>query len=164
MWVKSGVRIPAVAASSFRPIGGTSPAAADILHVPGDYPTIQEAINAAVDGDEVEVHPGTYNETINFLGKAIRVYSTDGSDVTIIDGQQNGTVVTCANGEGPETVIDGFTITGVSGTNGGAMRNYQSSATVINCTIPAHLPHTAYTVAPGRVMANLSSTPSSVNA
>ncbi len=68
MWVKSNVTIPAVAAISLCLIGGTSPAAADILHVPGDYPTIQEAINAAMDGDEVEVHPGMYNETINFIG------------------------------------------------------------------------------------------------
>ena len=87
-------------------------ASADTLHVPGDFPTIQAAIDAAMDGDEVEVHPGTYNETINFLGKAIRVYSTDGPDVTIIDAQQTGTVVTCDSGEGPDTVLEGFTITG----------------------------------------------------
>ena len=56
-------------------------ARADILHVPGDYLTIQAAIDAAVDGDEVEVHPGTYNETINFLGKAITVRSSGGAKV-----------------------------------------------------------------------------------
>ncbi|MFB3138923.1 MAG: hypothetical protein ACE10B_06860, partial [Phycisphaerales bacterium] len=64
-------------------ISGT--AVADILHVPGDYRTIQEAIDAAMDGDEVEVHPGTYFETIDFLGKAITVRSSDGPQVTIID-------------------------------------------------------------------------------
>ncbi|MCH8822221.1 MAG: hypothetical protein IH984_01820 [Planctomycetes bacterium] len=134
MWFKSSFTIPAVAAISFCLIGGTAPAAADILHVPGDYPTIQEAIDTAVDGDEVEVHPGTYNETINFLGKAIRVYSTDGPDVTIIDAQQTGTVVTCFSAEGPDTVLDGFTITGGISGNGGGMRNINSSPTVINCT------------------------------
>ena len=107
MGFKSRVTIPAVAAISFCLISGTTPAVADILHVPGDYPTIQEAIDAAMDGDEVEVHPGTYNETINFLGKAISVYSTDGPDVTIIDAQQTGTVVTCDSAEGSDSVLEG---------------------------------------------------------
>ena len=116
-------------------------ARADIIKVPGDYPTIQEAIDAAVDGDEVEVHPGTYNETINLLGKAITVRSSDGPEVTIIDAQQTGTVVTCTSGEGPDTVVDGFTITGGTGTDpgdgftrGGGMFNDASSPTVTNCT------------------------------
>ena len=112
-----------------------STAAADILHVPGDFPTIQEAIDAAVDGDEVEVHPGTYNEAIDFLGKAITVYSTDGPDVTIIDAQQTGTVVTCSSGEGPDSMLEGFTITGGDAGNGGGMHNIKSSPTVTNCTI-----------------------------
>ncbi len=111
-----------------------STAAADILHVPGDFPTIQEAIDAAVDGDEVEVHPGTYNEAIDFLGKAIRVYSTDGPDVTIIDAQQTGTVVTCSSGEGPDSMLEGFTITGGDASSGGGMHNFSSSPTITNCT------------------------------
>ncbi len=112
----------------------SSSAVADILHVPGDYPTIQEAIDAAVDGDEVEVHPGIYNETINFLGKAVCLHSSGGPRVTIIDAQQTGTVVTCNLGEGPNTVLSGFVITGGNAGQGGGMRNLQSSPTVTNCT------------------------------
>ncbi len=134
MWFKSNFTIPAVAAISFCLIGPTAPAAADILHVPGDFPTIQAAFDAAMDGDEVEVHPGAYFETINFLGKAITVYSTDGPDVTIIDAEQTGTVVTCDSAEGPDTVLDGFTITGGNAYRGGGMRNMDSSPTVTNCT------------------------------
>ena len=39
-----------------------------------DFTTIQAAINDAgtVDGDQIEVAPGTYNEAINFNGKAIK--------------------------------------------------------------------------------------------
>ncbi len=122
-------------------VASATTATADILHVPGDFPTIQEAIDAAVDGDEVEVHPGTYNETINLLGKTITVRSSDGPEVTIIDAQQTGTVVTCNSGEGPDTVLEGFTITGGTGTDpgggdlvGGGMYNSGSSPTVTNCT------------------------------
>ena len=92
-------------------------AVADVPHVPGDYRTIQEAIDAAMDGDEVEVHPGTYNETINLLGKAIMLRSSDGPAVTIIDARQTRTVVTCNSGERADTVLEGFTVTGGTGTN-----------------------------------------------
>ncbi|MCH8912599.1 MAG: hypothetical protein IIA33_03415, partial [Planctomycetes bacterium] len=140
MWFKSSFTTPAVAAISFCLIGPTFPAAADILHVPGDFPTIQAAIDAAMDGDEVEVHPGTYRELINFLGKSITLRSSDGPEVTIIngdiddDGTGNGSVVTCNNNETVLTVLDGFTITGGLETNGGGMAvSGFSSPTVTNC-------------------------------
>ena len=47
-----------------------------------DFSTIQEAIDAAVDGDAVLVAPGTYtgdgNRDIDFKGKAITVRSENG--------------------------------------------------------------------------------------
>ncbi len=87
---------------------------ADIINVgPGD--SIQAAIDAAVDGDEIVVAPGTYFETIDFLGKAITLRSSNGPEVTIIDAQGVGSVVTCDSGEGPGTVLEGFTITGGTG-------------------------------------------------
>ncbi len=187
------------------------PAAADILHVPGDYRTIQEAIDAAMDGDEVEVHPGTYNETIDFLGKAIAVRSSDGPQVTIIDASgilcggdgnsdccvANGTpgcddpeclakvcdinpacciawdalcaqiankvcavcsekqgAVSCINGEGSATILDGFTITGAICSG---MYNNNTNPTVTNCTFSGN------TADSGGGMYNVSSSPTVTN-
>ena len=127
-------------------VASARPAIADTLNVPGDYATIQAAIDAATSGDEIVVAPGTYNETINLLGKAIIVRSSGGADVTMIDGQGSGSVVTCDSDEGADTVLEGFTITGGAGTDlfsdgrtwGGGMLNKGSSPTVSACIFVAN--------------------------
>lgn len=112
--------------------------------VPTEFATIQAAINAAVAGNEVVVAPGEYFEHINLLGKAITVRSTDPTDpvvvaATIINGDGTGTVVTCTSGEGPDTVLSGFTITGGYASNGGGMHNSYSSPTVRNCAFTGNV-------------------------
>ena len=102
---------------------------AQIIHVPGDQPTIQAGINTASDGDVVLVDTGTYFENINFNGKAITVKSyydpldPDSSYIqnTIIDGSQpahadSGSVVYFISGEDTNSVIHGFTLKGGEGT------------------------------------------------
>jgi hypothetical protein len=135
--------IPAVFGLCLASIGGTTPVHADIINVPADQPTIQAGIAAANPGDEVVVAPGTYLESINFLGKAITLRSSDGPEVTIIDAQETGTVVTCNSGEGSDSVLEGFTITGGDAVGfpdyGGGMRNVNSSPTVIDCTFSENL-------------------------
>ena len=115
----------------------TNSHAADI-HVPGDQPTIQAGIDAAINGDVVIVAEGEYFEHINFNAKAITVRSTDPNDAgvvlnTVIDGLGLVTVVTCNSGEGPGTVLKGFTITNGFAKVGGGMFNFLSSPTVIGC-------------------------------
>ncbi len=104
--------------------------------IPGE--SIQAAIDNAVDTDEIRVAPGTYNEAINFLGKAVRLYSSDGPEVTTIDGTGNYHVVQCITGEDPNTILEGFTITGGEANTyphnrGGGMYNEETSPTVTNC-------------------------------
>ena len=55
------------------------------ISVPGDYSTIQEAINVSVEGDSITVAAGTYYENIKFYGKNIKVVG-ENQATTIIDG------------------------------------------------------------------------------
>lgn len=97
------------------------PVRADILRVPAEHPSIQQAIDASSNGDTVIVSPGLYYERINFNGKNIVLTSTDPNDsrvvgYTVINADGEGSVVTFENGETPEAVLTGFTITGGTGT------------------------------------------------
>ncbi|MEE8142575.1 MAG: DUF1565 domain-containing protein, partial [Planctomycetota bacterium] len=111
---------------------------AGTILVPQDQPTVQDAIDAAVNGDVVQVSPGTYVENINFLGKAITVTSSDGPEVTIIDGNMNGPVVTFASGEALDSVLEGLQIINGSGNpdnpapRGGGIFCSLSSPTIAN--------------------------------
>lgn len=99
-----------------------------IIHVPGEYSTIQAGIDAAADGDTVLVDTDTYYENINFNGKAITVASQhimDGDTThinnTIIDGSMaanpdSASVVYFINDEDTLSVLHGFTIQGGKGT------------------------------------------------
>jgi hypothetical protein len=111
--------------------------AGSIIHVPADQPTIQAAIDAAANGDTVQVAAGTYVENLNFLGKAITVTSEQGCDVTIIDGNGLGPVVTFASGEGRLSILNGFTIRNGKNANGivgGGVSISSSSPTITsNC-------------------------------
>ena len=116
------------------------------IHVPADQSTIQTGIDAAMGGDLVLVSPGTYVENINFLGKAITLQSETGAENTVIDGNQNGSVVLFDSGETQESVLDGFTIRNGTGTyleisgkwfhfGGGILCATSSSPKIMNCSI-----------------------------
>ncbi|MCI0448677.1 MAG: T9SS type A sorting domain-containing protein [Chlorobi bacterium] len=99
-----------------------------IINVPGNYSTIQAAINASVNGDTVLVEAGTYMENINFRGKRIvltsRYYLTNNPATiysTVINGSSpvnpdTGSCVIINNNEDSTTVLQGFAITGGTGT------------------------------------------------
>ena len=118
----------------------SSTAVADIINVPGDYPTIQAGINAAQDGDEVVVADGTYtgpgNRNVVFAGKAITLRSENGPTNCIIDCESLGRGFIFYELDTPATVVDGFTITNGLGHPGGAIYAYYfSSPTITNCII-----------------------------
>jgi len=123
-----------------------------VHHVPSEYPTIQSAIEAAGFSDEIVIAPGTYTgdgdeAIINPGGKQLWIHSSDGPEVTIIDGENVRAVVSCASGEANSTVIEGITITRSFGVG---MSCVYSAPTVRNCifnsnNVTAWLPFYGYT-------------------
>ena len=86
--------------------------AADI-HVPADEPTIELAINAAVDGDVIIVAPGIYFENVSFLGKTITLRASDSDPTTtVIDGLAGSfdPVIEIGTGVGADALLEGLTI------------------------------------------------------
>ena len=90
------------------------------IYVPDEYNDIQWAINFCQNGDTIIVRPGTYMEHIDFLGKDLTLKSEKGSKYTVIDASNYylKSAVSFRNGEGPGSIIEGFTLTNGTG-NGG---------------------------------------------
>ena len=83
----------------------------------GDFTAIQDGIDASSNGDTVLVYPGIYYENINYDEKNITVASlylttqiASFIELTIIDGNHNGSVVKAINGEDETAMLCGFTI------------------------------------------------------
>ena len=111
--------------------------------VPGDFNTIQEAIDAAANGDRILVGPGTWTSdamdggpVINTRGKRLTIESTSGFSETFIDGEH---LIRCAvfnHGEQTDTIIDGFTFyrgSTSAGEDGGGVLIRDSSPIIRNC-------------------------------
>lgn len=78
------------------------------------YATIQDAIDAALDGHTITLTPDTYSETI-IIGKAITLKSTGGAAVTTIDGGGGGTKGTAPVPASPGFLTGSFDMASLAG-------------------------------------------------
>ncbi len=113
------------------------------IFIPQDYPTIQQGIDSAKDGDIIIVDEGTYNESFDFRGKNITIIASKfletGETVdihsTIIDAGEEGSVVVFKNGENSNAKLIGFKIQNGHAINGGGIHITNSSPTLENLII-----------------------------
>ncbi|MCP3917078.1 MAG: right-handed parallel beta-helix repeat-containing protein [bacterium] len=112
------------------------------------FTSIQNAVvhGMTQDFDTIEVGPGHYVETVDFEGKSLILRGTDGPLTTILDANSNGSALTLVTGEGPETRIEGLTITGGTGTwqpggftNGGGVYCIGAQPTFADCIITGNI-------------------------
>ncbi|HOW15169.1 MAG: NosD domain-containing protein [Methanosarcina sp.] len=128
---------------------GTASAATLYVGSTAKYKTIQNAVNAANDGDTIKVASGTYNEYVSVSGKFVNIYGTsypkvNGFNITqggaVINGfsiQKNGVVF---QGAGSNNTVRnnyfyncGVDITGLTCSQNTIMNNQINNGTVALC-------------------------------
>jgi hypothetical protein len=110
----------------------------------GDFPTIQAGINAAADGDVIELADGTFtgagNRDIDYLGKAITVRSQGGNaEACVIDSEGSISAYHRGfyfhTGEGTGSTLSGVTIMGGYFDDGGGVRCLAASPAIVGCVV-----------------------------
>jgi hypothetical protein len=108
----------------------------------GDFPRIQDAIDATVDGDVVELTDGIFtedgNRDLDCHGNEIAVRSQGGNPEECIidcegDAGNHHRAFWFHTGESLETSIEGLTIRNGYAENGGAILGSESHPSIINC-------------------------------
>jgi predicted outer membrane repeat protein len=106
----------------------------------GDFPTIQAAVDASVDGDTIELGNGVFtgpgNRDVSYLGKAITIRSQGGPESCTIDCGGPSTyhhAFEFISGEGPEAVLEGVTIANGKHDYGGGVLCDGSSPVIRDC-------------------------------
>ncbi len=103
----------------------------------GDFPTIQDAVNATANGDTIELADGTFtgpgNRDVEFLGKDLTLRSQNGNPAAcVIDCESSGRGFYLHVGDGAGSTLTGFTIANGSAIRGGGMLCESSAPELAN--------------------------------
>ncbi|MBK7756904.1 MAG: right-handed parallel beta-helix repeat-containing protein [Deltaproteobacteria bacterium] len=109
----------------------------DVRVCDGAYGVIQEAIDAAPDGFTVAVCPGHYTENLRLESRSLRLLALEGPEVTILDGGGAGTVILAMGC--PDLTIEGFTVEGGVGVNGGGVSAGSSVINLVNLVLQRNM-------------------------
>ncbi|MBX3355535.1 MAG: right-handed parallel beta-helix repeat-containing protein [Phycisphaeraceae bacterium] len=98
---------------------------------------IQRRIDAAIEGEVIEVEPGIYQGPIDFRGKAISLRSRDGAERTIIEGPARGGPAVIIRGQPSSrgAQLTGFTIRSGRGPNGTGVFVERADPLIARCVI-----------------------------
>ncbi|MAE70416.1 MAG: hypothetical protein CME06_08120 [Gemmatimonadetes bacterium] len=118
------------------------------IHVPADFPSLQEAVDVAVDRQRIIVSPGTYGGGISIAGKGPFVTSIDPWDDetvagTVIDGFDIASAVSFSSPDTtfPSAILFGFTITGGFAEDGGGIHIDHAAPSIWRCVISDNAAH-----------------------
>jgi len=102
-------------------LGLAGPALAATLNVPADFPTVQDAIDAASSGDSIGISPGTYPGDFEVLGKTLEIVGLgDGPGDVVLVG--SGTASVGFIRTGSSVTLRNLRITGGAVGPGGGLR------------------------------------------
>lgn len=113
---------------------GDDAGADGVREVPGEYDTIQAAVDAAAEGDLILIAPGTYNEAVDVVTNNLTIRGLD-RDGVVLDGQfelDNGIRVLGASGVAVENLTamnytaNGVFFTSVSGYRASYVTTYRT--------------------------------------
>ena len=88
----------------------------EAVSVPGDFLSIQAAIDGSADGATILIAPGTYRERIDLRGRSLHLWGVGGATMTTLAG--NGADGPVASVRGGSVQFDGITFQGGRGESG----------------------------------------------
>jgi hypothetical protein len=124
-----GLKQSQISWPSRAPVGSSG----ESYNVPGDYPTIQDAIDNATGGETILVEPSRYNETVDVTVSniVIKANSTNPADTIVSANGTDDHVVNITNQT--NVTLEGFTIQDARGASKDAVGIYMN--TTSDCTI-----------------------------